>query len=646
MKKVLIGSPIHQSKDILNEFLSSLERLDKHELQVDYYFVDDNIDTSSSVLLEEFQEDNDNVTIVSSNNLSTEYVCDDFTHRWNSSLVEKVTQFKNNIIDFAIDKDYDYLFFIDSDIILHPKTLNKLISDEKDIISNVFFTQWSPGGPSLPQVWLQDAYSMHDFKANENTPVEDIMQKEKEFIESMKIPGVYKVGGLGACTLISKKALSSGVNFNPMYNVSFWGEDRAFCLRAVALGFTLYVDTYYPAYHIYRKDDLKGVGTFIRSSEQREGEILALETKSYIQPALEKINTYSYKEKFDISIYEPYLSENMRKYLEYKASTRGDLSETNLIHRCKIEDWDMRLYNGNTKAIVRMKAIISGYKKNQSFYNEYDAMCSLSINSDNKFSIDEFLFGYEIPLEKKPIVRRISENPKLTLSMIVKNEENRYLKQVLESCKEFIDEAVIIDDNSTDNTIQLCKDILKDIPLKIVENSKSQFGNEINIRKQQWFETIITNPEWILFLDADEIFENRFKYEVRNLMHNIDVDAYTFRLYDFWNDTHYRDDKLWYAHSTYRPFMIRYQRGLTYIFKETAQHCGRMPQNILDLPYKKSDLRLKHLGWSKKEDREEKYKRYMKLDPNGVYGSMLQYQSILDQNPNIVKWQENEKGEK
>lgn len=134
MKKVLIGSPIHQSKDILNEFLSSLERLDKHELQVDYYFVDDNIDTSSSVLLEEFQEDNDNVTIVSSNNLSTEYVCDDFTHRWNSSLVEKVTQFKNNIIDFAIDKDYDYLFFIDSDIILHPKTLNKLISDEKDII--------------------------------------------------------------------------------------------------------------------------------------------------------------------------------------------------------------------------------------------------------------------------------------------------------------------------------------------------------------------------------------------------------------------------------------------------------------------------------------------------------------------------------
>lgn len=36
--------------------------------------------------------------------------------------------------------------------------------------------------------------------------------------------------------------------------------------------------------------------------------------------------------------------------------------------------------------------------------------------------------------------------------MIVKNEENRYLKKVLEALRHYIDEAVIIDDGSTDQT--------------------------------------------------------------------------------------------------------------------------------------------------------------------------------------------------
>ena len=39
--------------------------------------------------------------------------------------------------------------------------------------------------------------------------------------------------------------------------------------------------------------------------------------------------------------------------------------------------------------------------------------------------------------------------------MIVKNEGKRYLEQVLNSLKGHIDEAVIIDDGSIDNTIQI-----------------------------------------------------------------------------------------------------------------------------------------------------------------------------------------------
>ncbi|WP_328130652.1 hypothetical protein [Peribacillus frigoritolerans] len=75
----------------------------------------------------------------------------------------------------------------------------------------------------------------------------------QSFIRQMRTPGVHKVGGLGACTLISQKALKAGVNFNRIENLSFWGEDRHFCIRAAALGISMYVDTHLPAYHIYRE---------------------------------------------------------------------------------------------------------------------------------------------------------------------------------------------------------------------------------------------------------------------------------------------------------------------------------------------------------------------------------------------------------
>ena len=155
----------------------------------------------------------------------------------------------------------------------------------------------------------------------------------------------------------------------------------------------------------------------------------------------------------------------------------------------------------------------------------------------------------------------------------------------------------------------------------------------------QWDETIKTNPQWILSLDADEIFENSFASGVKDLVNsNLDVDGYSFRLYDFWNEDSYREDQYWYAHKFFRMFLIRYQENFNYIWKETNQHCGRIPYNCYDLNNALSNYRLKHLGWAREEDRLTKFKRYMELDPKGELGNIKQYNSILDENPNLVKW--------
>jgi glycosyltransferase involved in cell wall biosynthesis len=234
--------------------------------------------------------------------------------------------------------------------------------------------------------------------------------------------------------------------------------------------------------------------------------------------------------------------------------------------------------------------------------------------------------------------RVVKTTPSLTLSMIVKNEEHRYLGRVLESAREYIDSAVIIDDGSTDNTVSLCRELLAGIPLKLIENKESMFQNEAKLRKLQWDETIATNPDWILFLDADEIFEEKAKSAFRAMITDKECDLYLFRLYDMWNEEQYRDDALWSAHKIYRPFMMRYQKNFGYVFLEANQHCGRMPANIFELNYLLSNVRLKHYGWANPEDRLAKFNRYMQLDSLGIYGSLFQYQSILDAHPNLCKW--------
>lgn len=264
-KRVLVGSPIRQTPSILREFLDSLKELDHETVELSFLFVDDNDNILSSEILNDFAMSVPNV-MIHKHHSSDYYMRDETTHSWNEQLVWKVAQLKNMIIQIALEFNYDYLFFIDSDIVLHPQTIEQLKSAGKEVISEVFWTKWQPDFPELPQVWLEDHYTMFYKKRNEQLSEEEVFSRQEQFIQQLKKPGVYEVGGLGACTLISRSAIEKGVNFKEIKNISFWGEDRHFCIRAAALGIDLYVDTHLPAYHIYRESDLVGVKEYKNSN--------------------------------------------------------------------------------------------------------------------------------------------------------------------------------------------------------------------------------------------------------------------------------------------------------------------------------------------------------------------------------------------
>ncbi|WP_310831059.1 glycosyltransferase [Paenibacillus pedocola] len=564
--RVLVGSPIHQKPQILQEFLNSLLRLRRDGVTLDFYFIDDNEDDAASALLRQFAPEGSEVFHQSSG-FHDAYIRNDTTHFWNSDLVWKVAGFKNLMIRRAEAFGYDHLFLIDSDLILHPDTLLHLIRTEKDIISEIFWTQWQPGTLLQPQVWMHDEYNQWEILPGEKVGPEEINRRFQLFLSRLQQPGIYEVGGLGACTLISRRAIESGVSYDRIPNISFWGEDRHFCIRAAALGIPLYVDTHYPALHLYRDSDLAKVTDYIRittvelaagGSESGTADIAGVTAEPLHRPDPEP------------------------------ASALWSAAEAeNRLHK------DPPSQAGKSPDPAKTAASSAAAKR-----------------------------------------------PKLTLMMAVKNEAPRFLRTVLQEHRKYIDEAVIIDDGSTDDSADICREVLQGIPLHLVRNSVSRFSNEAELRKQLWEEVVKTNPEWILSLDADEIFEARFAQDIEILLQEDNCDLFCFRLYDFWDDHHYREDMYWRSHQSYRPFLLRYREDFTYVWNDSPQHCGRLPENIFELSHQLSNLRLKHLGWSRPEYRLDKYKRYMQLDPEGVYGWMEQYQSILDQHPKLVPWTE------
>jgi hypothetical protein len=231
MKRILITAPIRQKPEILTQYLESLANLEIGNFSIDKYFVLHNCYEElkhlfpSDCILECYED-------------KTKDVREEYTHNWDIGNLSAVASIKNNIVAYSLKNKYDYTFFVDSDLILHPKTLNQLYTQlesmKEYIMSEVFWTEWNKGEGNLgSNAWDYDGYGGDQ--------------------ERYKEKGIYQVGGTGACILINNAVYGYGVNYSPIPNVSFthW-EDRAFCIRAMVNNFKIFLDTHYPVTHLYR----------------------------------------------------------------------------------------------------------------------------------------------------------------------------------------------------------------------------------------------------------------------------------------------------------------------------------------------------------------------------------------------------------
>ena len=215
--RVLIAAPLRQDVRIFREYQKSLDRLVIPDwVTVDRYFV---VNDCPEVI-PEIKGEYDVV------NTGDRYEKVDNDHIWTTDNLDKMPVLRNMTIRKAIEGGYDYLFSVDTDLVLQPETLQTLLETGKDIVSELFWTNgWC-------NAWMYDQAS----------------GMSKEWLT----PGLYKVGMTGACVLISRRVLTvCDYTYIPNIRKVLWGEDRHFCIRAACHGFTLWTDSHYPPKHLY-----------------------------------------------------------------------------------------------------------------------------------------------------------------------------------------------------------------------------------------------------------------------------------------------------------------------------------------------------------------------------------------------------------
>ncbi|HEY9166523.1 MAG TPA: glycosyltransferase [Candidatus Kryptonia bacterium] len=106
-------------------------------------------------------------------------------------------------------------------------------------------------------------------------------------------------------------------------------------------------------------------------------------------------------------------------------------------------------------------------------------------------------------------------SPKLSLCMIVRNEQD-YLPKCLASVKGIVDEIVVVDTGSTDNTLR----IAEQHGARVVNQ---KWGNDFSSARNKSLE--LATGDWILVLDADEELSPETRAKIKSLISGTKADG-------------------------------------------------------------------------------------------------------------------------
>ncbi len=205
------------------------------------------------------------------------------------------------------------------------------------------------------------------------------------------------------------------------------------------------------------------------------------------------------------------------------------------------------------------------------------------------------------------------------------------IKECLTKLSELVDAIVIVDNGSIDGTLNIYKEFPK---IKIIKKTKGFNEGRDKCLAHKCAKKL--QPDWIVWLDGDEIFEKKAtRQDLDRYIENPEINLVRFRMFNFWlSRNKFRVDGIW---SRYNAFPQRQMwRNLPEAyFRNIPFHNG----GIMGVKGRTitSIIRIKHYGYISKRQIENKIKTYAKLKKDAMSKKTL---PASIQGMKRVKWLE------
>ncbi len=146
---------------------------------------------------------------------------------------------RDKLSEMAVNAEYDFVLWLDSDMIFAPDILKRLIAADKDIVSALAFMRRPPYDPVI--------YKTLKYGAPGEAQVEIFNDYPKDSVFEIDACGF---GGVLVKTSVIRDVIEK--NKTAFMPIPGYGEDISFCIRARREGYKIFCDSAVKMGHVAR----------------------------------------------------------------------------------------------------------------------------------------------------------------------------------------------------------------------------------------------------------------------------------------------------------------------------------------------------------------------------------------------------------
>ena len=237
-QRVLVGCPVYDGMEYcFDEFLNSIKSFDYSNY--DILLVENSRDKKFYNKIKKI----DGIRVI-------------YKNMKEEKNMRRLVRARNKILDYFLERDYDYLLMMDADVIAPPNIIKELIKQNKDIISGLYFNYFFENGREVvgPIAWESINEAEFEWLKNNNRLPYGCKVKEdvklqlsaKKYMSNLIYEVIMPSAG---CMLIKKEVLRKGARYGILQISEITnkrgtsGDDVYFMREAFRRGFRAYCHT-------------------------------------------------------------------------------------------------------------------------------------------------------------------------------------------------------------------------------------------------------------------------------------------------------------------------------------------------------------------------------------------------------------------